>query len=130
MIINKTCNYTGMEGFSDEMAKDKLEKYVRDQDHDLKLLFSALKARLRFGAGTDGAKGENIAGEFQTFTTSATPDAENTIAHLVGAVPVGYIITSQNKAGSLYLGGSAWTSSNVYLKCNVASVTFTIFLLK
>lgn len=130
MIVNKTSNYTGMEGFSDEQAKDKLAKYVRDMDFDIKQVFNALRSRLRFGGATDNAKGENISGEFQVFTSSATPDAENTIAHNLGSVPTGYLIFSQDKAASLYTSGTTWTSSNAYLKCNVASVTYTIFLLK
>jgi hypothetical protein len=130
MIVNKTSNYTGMEGFDDEQAKDKLARYVRDMDFDIKRLFEAIRGRLRFGAGTDGAKGENIAGEFQVFTSSATPDAENTIAHTLGSIPLGYIVMKQDKAASLYLGGTTWTTGNVYLKCSVASVTFTLFLVK
>lgn len=63
-----------------------------------------------------------------TTTTSATPDAENTIAHTLGKLPVGYIVYSQDKSGSLYLGGTAWTSSNIYLKCNVASVAYKIIV--
>lgn len=130
MILNKTSNYTGMEGFSDEQAKDKLAKYVRDLDIDIKQIFNALRSRIRFGSGTDNSKGENIAGEFQVFTSSATPDAENTIAHTLGSIPTGYIVINQNKAASLYANGTSWTSSNIYLKCNIASTTYTIFLLK
>lgn len=63
-----------------------------------------------------------------TITTSATPDAENTVAHTLGKVPTGYIVYSQDKAASLYLGTTAWTSSNVYLKSNVASVTFKLIV--
>lgn len=102
-------------------------------DYEMSQLFTALQGRIRFGTGTDGDRGENISGEFQQFTTSATPDAENTIAHTLGSVPVGYIILGQDKAGSLYqlaATGTAWTSSNLYLKCDVASVTFLVFLLK
>jgi hypothetical protein len=130
MILNKLSNYTGMEGFTDEQAKDKLSRYVRDMDIDIKQLFNALRSRLRFGTGTDNGKGENISGEFQIITTSATPDAENTIAHTLASVPIGYIVMKQDKAGSLYLGSSAWTTTNLYLKCNIASTTFTIFILK
>lgn len=109
------------------------EDYVADVNSDLTNIFLAISGRIRFGSGADGVAGENISGQFQQFTTSATPDAENTIAHTVGSVPVGYIILGQDKAGSLYQlagTGTAWTSSNIYLKCNVASVTFLVFLLK
>lgn len=63
-----------------------------------------------------------------TTTTSATPDAENTIAHTLGKVPSGYIVYSQNKAGSLYLGTTSWSNANIYLKSNIASVIFKIIV--
>lgn len=106
---------------------------IDEIDKDLINLFLALHSRLRFGSGTSGDRGENISGEFLTFTTSATPDAENTTAHTVGSVPIGFIVLHQDKAGSLYQGpttGTNWTASNIYTKCDVASVTFSIFLIK
>jgi hypothetical protein len=110
--------------------KNDTSQYDKNIDTDISSLFTALKGRLRFGSPTDGYRGENISGEFQVFTSNATPDTEDTVAHTIGAVPVGYIVLKQNKAGSLYLGTTSWTSSNVYFKSNVASVAFTIFLLK
>ena len=107
--------------------------FKRSVDEDLKNIVLALQGRLRFGTGDDGDRGENLAGEFQLFTSNATPDTEDTVAHTVGAIPVGRIILYQDKAGSLYQGpttGTNWTSSNVYFKCDVASVTFLIFLIK
>lgn len=110
--------------------RDDLTPYSKSLDSDIVALFNSLKGRVRFGTGVDGARGENISGQFQVFTSNGTPDTEDTVAHTIGAVPIGYIVLKQNKAGSLYLGSSAWTSGNVYFKCDVASVAFTIFLLK
>lgn len=110
--------------------KNETNQYEKNLDSDIASLFTALKGRVRFGSTTDGHRGENISGEFQVFTSNATPDTEDTVAHTIGAVPVGYIVLKQDKAGSLYMSGTAWTSSNVYFKCDVASVAFTIFLLK
>lgn len=110
--------------------KNENNQYDKNLDTDMSNLFTALKGRIRFGSPTDGYRGENISGEFQVFTSNATPDTEDTVAHTIGAVPVGYIVLKQDKAGSLYLGSTSWSSSSVYFKCNVASVAFTIFLLK
>lgn len=110
-----------------------LEKHIPSLLQDMDKLFRCLQGRVRFGRGTDGDRGENMHGEFQQFTTSGTPDAENTIGHGLGAIPIGYIIVWQDKAGSLYQGpstGTAWTSSNIYLKCDVATVTFKVFLIQ
>jgi len=102
---------------------------VHALDNDLRKIYDWSNGRVEFGTPTDGFRGENIAGRFQTFTTSATPDAENTVAHGLGATPSGaYIVMSQDKAGSLYKSGT-WNSTNAFFKCDVASVTFTVFIL-
>ena len=104
-------------------------------------LYDAMHGRIRFGSATTGERGENVAGEFATFTSHATPDTEfsatltssGTFNNDVGAIPKGYIILHQDLAGSLYQGpstGTAWTKSTIYLKCDVASVTFSVFFIK
>lgn len=103
---------------------------VHALDNDLRKVYDWSNGRVEFGTPTDGYRGENIAGRFQTFTTSATPDAENTVAHGLGATPSGvYIVMKQNKAASLYVDGTAWDSTNSFFKCDVASVAFTVFIL-
>lgn len=113
--------------------KRPLQLQIRDLQTQIDKLFTVLQGRVNFGTGVDGVDGQNIAGQFQQFTSSATPDAENTISHTVGSIPTGYIILWQDKAGSLYQSptvGSDWTSTDIYLKCSVASVTFLIFIVK
>ena len=93
-------------------------------------VYTCLQGRVSFGTGATGVDGQNIEGKFMQFTSSGTPDAENTIAHNIGSIPIGYLVMNQDKAGSLYSSATAWTSSNMYLKCSVASVTFLIFVVK
>lgn len=114
-------------------GRQDFNKYKTDLDSDIKNLVLLTQGRIRFGDGTDGYSGENIAGQFQQFTSHASADTEFAVAHTLGAVPVGFIMLWQDKAGSLYQGpatGTAWTTSNVYLKCNVTSLTAKIFLIK
>ena len=125
----KTSNYIGLEDKDGEIIPGRIEPLVRDFNNDLLTLFTALQRRISFGDGTDGYS-ENIDGEFQVITTNATPDTEDAIAHTLGSVPVGYLIVKQDKAGSIYTGTTSWTSTNIYLRSDVASVTATIFLLK
>lgn len=125
MKVVKTSNYVD--------SKTDPENHIRNVDSDLTSLFLALQSRVRFGDATTGTYGENLSGKFVSVTTSATPDAENTVAHSIGSVPVGFLILWQDKAGSLYQGpatGTAWTTTNIYVKSNVASVTFKLFILK
>lgn len=106
-------------------AKDQ-SSYVLAADNDLVNIFMALKGRLSFG---DGVASENISGQFVTFTTSATPNAEFSVPHTLGATPIGWIIVNKDKAGDLYKGTTVWTNSSIALKCSVASVTYKLFLI-
>ena len=71
---------------------------------------------------------DNVDCKLVTFTSSATPDAENTVAHTLGKVPTGYIVYSRDKASILYNGTTAWTSTNLYVKANVATTIFKIIV--
>ena len=113
--------------------KRPMQEQIRDLQTQMGKLFDCLQGRVSFGTGVDGVDGQNVSGQFQTYTSNATPDTEDTLAHTIGSVPLGYIVFTQNKAGSLYGTaslGTAWTSSNIYLKCSVSSVTFLLFLVK
>src|SRR5512143_1797638 len=63
-------------------------------------------------------------------TFSGTPDTQTTVAHNLGRIPTRYIVTLQDRAGNVYVSGgtgaTAWDATNIYLKCNVASVVATI----
>ncbi len=99
-------------------------------DNDLTNLFLLSQGRVRFGTGSDGDRGENISGEFQVYTSNGSADTEDTIAHGIGAVPIGYIVLNQDKGSNVYDSGTAWTSTNIYLKQTGTSVVTTLFLLK
>lgn len=103
------------------MAKDKRDVDLFNALQDFHtVLVSILNRGIKFS--------DNVDCRLVTGTTSATPDSENTIAHTLGKVPIGYIVYSQDKAGSLYLGTTTWTTTNIYLKCNVASVAYKIIV--
>lgn len=114
-------------------ARQNLEEQIRILDLNLSKVFAAFRTRVRFGTVSDGQPGENLEGEWQVFTSHATPDTEFTVAHTLGAIPEGRIIVFQDKAGHLYQNkttGTNWTSTDVYFKCDVASVEFGVFLLR
>lgn len=131
MIVNKISNYNASKYATDSDESDA-KGDVRSIDKDLISLFNCLQGRVRFGAGTSGNDGENMSGQFLTITTNGTPNTESIFSHNIGAVPVGYLIVWQDKAGSLYQGpttGTAWSSTAISLKCSVASVKFQLFIL-
>jgi len=71
---------------------------------------------------------DNFDGLYVDYTSNATPDTEDTVSHGLGRVPTGFLVVNLDKAGIVYDGGTAWTSTNIYLKCNVASVATKIFI--
>lgn len=52
-----------------------------------------------------------------TFSASATDTA---LAHGLGRVPTGYIITSLSASMVVYSGSAAWTNSSIYLRASAA----------
>ncbi len=106
------------------------EQYRRNLDDDVKQLAILTHGRVRFGTGVDGARGENISGIFQVYTSNGSADTEDTIAHGLNSVPIGYIVLKQDKASNVYEGGTAWDADSIFLKQTGTSVTTTLFLLK
>ena len=102
---------------------------LQSLNSDLDKLYLAVQGRIRFGDGTDGTPGENIRGEWQVIADSGTANTEFAVAHTLGAVPVGYIVTKISNAGVVYLGTTSWTSTNIYLKSSAANSAITIFIL-
>lgn len=70
-----------------------------------------------------------INGVFISGTTNATPDTESSFAHTLGRVPRGFIVITKDKAGDMYAGSTANTSSLIYLRNAVASVAFTAYVI-
>ena len=106
-----------------------IESNMRRLEQDLSQLFLCSQGRVRFGTGTDADRGENISGEFQVVTTAGA-DTEFTVAHNLGAVPIGFLVVRSDKGGVVYDSGSTWTDSAIKLKCSTATTTLTLFLLK
>lgn len=128
MIVIKKSNYNASRYATDKFDNSDIINY----DTDINAIINCINGRVRFGSGTSGNNGENIQGQFLQITTNGVANTEDNFTHTLSSIPVGYIILWQDKAGSLYQGpttGTAWTSSKIYLKCSVASVTFKLFLL-
>lgn len=115
------------------ISDPKTNDNFRQIEQDLTQLFTFSQGRVRFGDFGDGNRGENISGEFQQFTSHASANTEFSVSHGLNVVPQGIIVIGKDKSGDLYQlsdTGTAWTSSTIYLKCSVSSVTFKVFLLK
>jgi hypothetical protein len=73
----------------------------------------------------------SISGKMLQVTSPGTANTEFVVVHNLGRVPQGYIVFWTNIAASIYQGpttGTAWTTSNMYLKANEISVTMQLFV--
>lgn len=70
---------------------------------------------------------DNFNGALLTYTSNATPDTQDTVAHGLRKVPSSFIVLSKDKAGDIYKSAS-FDATNVYFKNSVASVATTIFV--
>lgn len=122
----KRSNFIGL----DLESKERTEALIRDIDLDLQNIFTLSKGRIRFGDGADAQQGENIAGEFQVVADTGAADTEFIVAHLLGVVPIGFLVINIDAGGVIYDSGTAWTATNIYLKCSAANAAVTLFLIK
>lgn len=120
MKVGKTFTYN---------SGQEIESNIRRIEQDLTQLFTLSQGRIRFGNGITTERGENISGEFRTIVTT-TADTEVTVPHTLGSVPIGYLVINIDKGGVIYDSGTAWTKTNIYIKCSSADTTAKVFLIK
>jgi len=63
-----------------------------------------------------------------TVTTPGTPDTEFAVPHGLGVIPSGFLVIDKDKAGDTYRGATTWSTEQIYLKTDVATVTLTLLV--
>lgn len=71
---------------------------------------------------------DNFDAYFTTYTSNATPDTEDAVAHELGKIPTGFIVVGLDKGAVVYDGTTTDTKTTIYLKCTVASTAVTILV--
>lgn len=105
-------------------AVDKLRTFDRDLITVLSNWSLQMKGLLDRGLSI----ADNADAVYVSYTSNATPDTEDAVAHTLGRVPVAVIVAGQNKGASIYSGPTAFTKDNVYLKATAASVAVKLIL--
>lgn len=72
---------------------------------------------------------DNIDADVVSFTSSATPDAENIVPHNLRKVPQHFLVSSIDKGGVVYKSATPATNTHIYLKSTAASAAVKIILL-
>lgn len=65
---------------------------------------------------------DNMDVQLIDYVTNGVANTQDTVAHTLKRVPLGYLVADVDKAGVIYKSG-AFTTTNLLLKCNVATVT-------
>lgn len=101
----------------------------------LKDVYKALRGNISYGQQGFNAQNisiglvtDNIDGNFGNTSDSGAMDTEFAVTHNLNRIPIGFHVVRQNKAGSFYDSGTAWTTTQIFLKCNVANATATFFI--
>lgn len=97
------------------MLKD-LMRFMGEQDVNLS---SLLNQGLRFS--------DNFNAKELSFTTNATPDTQDTVAHGRNSAPTRFFVIDQDKGGVLYRSAS-FDATNCYFKNTVASVAVKVLV--
>ena len=103
------------------------EDLIRTTSVESLILRAVINGRLTFGDGTDTGNFEAVWLKDQV--TNATPDTDTSYSHNIGRTPIGLFVLKRDKAGVIYAGSGAWTSTALTLRSNVASVTFTALVI-
>lgn len=103
---------------------DKLRTFDRELITALSNWSMVLKSILDGGISID----DNVDATRISVTSHVTPGTEFSVLHLLGKVPLGYIVTGQNGAGSVYDGSTLNTKDTLYLKSDVSSKTFRLLV--
>ena len=108
----------------DPLATYHQDEYLRQ----LYITSQNLSLTQRDGPIQHNDKAGNLAAKYVVFTSNGAANIEDAVAHTLGAVPTGYIVVRQDKAGIIYDSGLDFTTTTMYLKTSVASVTWTLLV--
>lgn len=136
MIVTKQSN-------AGTFSQQSPQNWVNGANTDLANITTALQGRLRFGSNSSSTgspnvgsnassstMGENIAGQFVTFTTPSTANQSFTVPHDLGSTPVGHIVASKSASVDVYGSTSNWNANTITLKATVPNTQVTLFLMK
>ena len=71
---------------------------------------------------------DNFNADIVTVSDTGSANSENTVAHTLKRVPIGFLCISNNLAGVVYNSGTVFTTTNIYVKCSVANCTVKLLI--
>ena len=97
-----------------------------ERDLEQELLSYGLEISKVLNKGLDLSDNFNM--QIKSVTTDAVVGTETAIAHTLKRIPSDFFVGSQDKAGTIYKGASAWTATTIYIRGSVASITANLYI--
>jgi len=82
----------------------------------------------RDGAIQDDDKAGNLNAVYVVFSSNGAANTQDTVAHNLDRMPVGYMPVKQDKSAILYDGTTANDADNIYFRTSVATVAWTVLV--
>jgi len=123
-LINRTSQFHGLEtGF---LEKSRIFR-----------LSQAINGGIDFGASTQTnqdpgtAYSGNMNGQWKNVTAPVSPNTEFAIPHNLNRIPSHYFVIADRAAHVYQFAntGTAWTTNNIYVKCDTASANLRLFIM-
>lgn len=116
--------------------RDLMDSWSDDQIRYVMELHAKALSNISFGTTTANTDPDmNMQCWKATGTTPGGANTEFAVTHNLKHVPIGFFVLSTDKAAHIYKSTTAWTAATnsslgtIYLKCDVATVAFTITIL-
>lgn len=106
----------------------QFQNALRDFDRQLLLMLEDILTNLNNLLNRGLTFTDNLDGADVSYTSNAIANTEDTIPHTLGRAPVKFFVVDLDKGGVVYRGGTTFTSTNIYLKCTVASANIKLFI--
>lgn len=71
---------------------------------------------------------DNLDGSIITISDTGAANSENTLAHNLKRVPIGFLMINTDRGTTVYDSGTAWTTTNIYIKFGTANCAVKIIV--
>jgi len=110
-----------------EITQTALVSVVADMLSVLRTMTRRLNGRLSRGSGITGHRTGNLDGQYIDVLTPSVADTEFGVPHGLGRLAVGYDVSQQDKAGSIYTSSiGSWNDEILFLKASAASMSLKL----
>lgn len=110
--------------FNDPRQKFLMQLFMKEMlDMAFRLSFKA-----KDGTIGGGKRPYNLDAVWVAYVSNGTANTEDTVAHNLGRAPVGFWVGLPDKSAVVYAGGTAHTSTNIFLKASAATVTVNLLV--